>query len=50
MSNYIDQHKITNHTFLAKLEDPLPGSLAKDYSSAMAFSKDVITAVIAIKN
>jgi len=34
MSDYIDKHKITNHTFLSKLEDPISCSLAKDYSSA----------------
>ena len=28
MSDYIEKHKITNHTFLAKLEDPHPDSLA----------------------
>jgi hypothetical protein len=50
MSDYIDKHKITNHTFLAKLEDPLPGTLARDYSSANAFNKDVMTAVLAIKS
>ena len=49
MQDYIDKHKITNHTFLAKLEDPLPDKLGKDYSSAVTFSKDVMTAVMAIK-
>lgn len=49
MKDYIDKNKITNHTFLTKLEDPIPELLERDYSSAVAFNKDVITAVMAIK-
>ena len=43
---YIDKHKVTNHTYLNKLEDPLPSDLAKEYSVAVEFNKDMINSVL----
>ena len=46
LSEYIEKHKITNHTYLNKLEDPLPSDLAKEYSLAVGYNKDLINSVL----
>lgn len=42
LSDYIDRNKLTNHTYLARLDDhhSVPANVAQEYSSALAFNKD----------
>lgn len=44
MGNYIDQHKVKGLSL--EYEEPVPSSLAKEYSTAVAFSKEDIERVL----
>jgi len=46
LHDYIDKNKVTNHTYIAKLEDPLPADLAKEYSVAVGYNKDLVNTVL----
>ena len=49
LKEYIDKHKVTNHTYLNKLEDYVPSDLAKEFPLAVGYSKDLINSVLNMK-